>query len=179
MEIKLPVYTPPEIFMVIDVESIGLQGEGFAVGFVIITRTGKILHEGVFACPPDRAAGSLENREWVQANVPAILNTALRPSIMRDQFWLEWLEWKKLGAVMVADCAWPVEARFLNHCVNDNLIKREWEGPYPLHDLASMMLVKGLDPLATNLRLENELPAHNPLCDARQSARLLIELLNG
>jgi hypothetical protein len=39
------------------------------------------------------------------------------------------------------------------------------------------ILALGRDPLATNERLPDELPAHNPLCDARQSARLLIEAL--
>jgi hypothetical protein len=36
----------------------------------------------------------------------------------------------------------------------------------------------GMDPLGTNERLPNELPIHDPLADACQSARLLIQALN-
>jgi hypothetical protein len=51
-------------------------------------------------------------------------------------------------------------------------------GPYPLHDLASILLAHGRDPLAKNERLPEELPEHDPLNDARQSARLLHEVLS-
>ena len=33
------------------------------------------------------------------------------------------------------------------------------------------------DPMATNERMPDELPAHHPLMDARQSARLLVDAL--
>jgi hypothetical protein len=41
------------------------------------------------------------------------------------------------------------------------------------------MLLSGRDPLATYERLPNELPAHDPMADARQSARLWLECLGG
>jgi hypothetical protein len=74
-------------------------------------------------------------------------------------------------------CAWPVEARFLAACVDDNPMTHEWSGPYPLHDLASVLMAAGRDPLAKNERLPGELPEHDPLADARQSARLLLAAL--
>jgi hypothetical protein len=55
---------------------------------------------------------------------------------------------------------------------------REWGGPYPLHDLASVQLALGLDPLAVNERLPDEMPEHHPLMDDRQSARQLVSALN-
>ena len=39
------------------------------------------------------------------------------------------------------------------------------------------MLCAGMDPMATYDRLPAELPRHDPLADARQSARLLVEAL--
>jgi hypothetical protein len=39
------------------------------------------------------------------------------------------------------------------------------------------MLSAGMNPLATYDRTPSELPRHNPLADARQSARLLSEAL--
>jgi hypothetical protein len=51
------------------------------------------------------------------------------------------------------------------------------DGPYPLVDVASVRLAAGLDPLGAYDRTAGELPVHNPLADARQSARLLLEAL--
>jgi hypothetical protein len=96
--------------------------------------------------------------------------------MVRNGFWRTWLEWKSRGAVLVADCAWPVEARFLAACVDDNLDARTWDGPYPLHELASFMVAAGMDPMTTYDRLPDE-PQHDPLGDARQSARLLVMAL--
>ena len=55
--------------------------------------------------------------------------------------------------------------------------EREWQGPYPLHDLASVILALGGNALELTERLPDELPAHHPLMDARQSARQLVACL--
>lgn len=164
-------------FMVFDVESIGLHGEGFAVGYVVIDREGNRLDQGMFACPRNAAVGSAESFEWCRKNIPTLEETHTAPWLMRAAFWRKWAEWKAAGAVLVADCAWPVEARFLARCVDDDPVGREWGGPYPLHDLASVLLALGRDALAVTERKEDELPEHHPLMDARQSARQLLEAL--
>ena len=74
---------------------------------------------------------------------------------------------------MVADCPWPVEAKFLNACVREYGMA----GPYPLIDVGSVVLARGGDPTGPFDRLPNELPKHDPLADARQSARVFIEHL--
>jgi hypothetical protein len=167
-----------QTFVVFDVESIGLHGEGFAVGYVVINRAGETLDEGLIACDPLRAQGEPKNLAWVQENVPSFECGCFSPFEVREQFWGAWQHWKGRGAALVADCCWPVEARFLAACVDDAKLSREWEGPYPLLDLASVLLAIGRDPLAANERQPSELPAHHPLMDARQSARLLIEALS-
>jgi hypothetical protein len=183
---------PPSLFMVFDVESIGLHGQGFAVGWVVVNRMGVELEANRLACNPIAAAGDKEGREWVAANVPPIPVSRLdhmtpelaemfaikSPGGVRYGFWSRWLHWKGQGAVLAADCCWPVEARFLVECVEDDPVARRWLGPYPLIDIASIRLAKGLDPLGTEERRPDELPVHDPLADARQSARLLIEALN-
>lgn len=171
----------PELFMVFDVESVGLHGEGFAVGWVVIDRDGKELDEGLFACSPDLARGDDGGRKWVSENVKINPDETVEcdsPSDVRGEFWGYWGNWKARGAVLAADCCWPVEARFLAACVDDQPATRGWDGPYPLHDVASVRLAAGLEPLATVERLPAELPQHDPLADARQSARLLIEALD-
>lgn len=162
----------PDLFMVFDVESVGLHGEGFAVGYVVVTADGKELESGRHACLPSKARGYSEGHAWVADNVPSIPPTNHAPLGVRIRFWGDWLKWRQKGAVLVADCAWPVEARFLIACVEDDAATREWDGPYPLHELASFLVAAGMDPMAQYDRLPNE-PKHDPLGDARQSARLL------
>lgn len=165
-------------YLVFDVESVGLHGQAFAVGFVVVDEFGNGYESGRFACPPSEAWGTDESRAWIKANVPPIEAAYESPLLVRGAFWDVWMKWKAEGAVLVADCAWPVEARFLIECVEDYPHTREWDGPYPLHDLASVALSQGKDPLKTHDRLPNELPAHDPLNDAMQSARLWVELLS-
>ena len=53
-------------YMIFDVESIGLHGEGFAVGYVVVNGDGKTLEEGMFVCDPDEAQGTPVNRRWIE-----------------------------------------------------------------------------------------------------------------
>lgn len=164
-------------FMCFDVESIGLHGEGYAVGFVVVDMDGNELESGLYAVDPESTHGTSKNRQWVRDNIPEIPITHDSKQEMRDAFWQTWRKWADKGAALVADCAWPVEARFLCACVDDDPEAREWLGPYPLLDFGSVALALGADPTAAYLRKENEFPVHHPLADARQSARLLIEAL--
>ena len=166
-----------KLFLVFDVESVGLHGEGFAVGWVVVGESGTTYEESYLACLPGAASGTTNSREWVEKNTPEIPITHNTPVAVRDAFWHVWRLWKASGAVLVADCCWPVEARFLAQCVDDNPEAREWDGPYPLHDVASVLLAHGKDPLITQTRLPEECPAHHPLKDAKQSARILLTAL--
>ena len=56
--------------MVFDVESIGLHGEGYAVGYVVIV-DGKEVEADMFACPGSMAEGVDSDRLWVYGNIPA------------------------------------------------------------------------------------------------------------
>jgi len=173
-----------QTFMVFDVESVGLQGEGFSVAWVVV-QDGEVICEGdEEECEPESAAGfgspeqQATDRRWVAENcnlhrIHAKLDT---PREVRAVFWAAWLRWKKEGALLAADVAWPVEANFLRACIEDHP-GDVWSGPYPLIDIASVRYALGLDPLAAVPRLPDELPAHVALNDARQSARLLIEAL--
>jgi len=166
-----------ELFMVFDVESVGLHGEGFAVGWTVVNRSGEELSCGCIDCRPETVNGSRSGREWIVEHVPELNSTHGSPRELRKDFWGEWQMWKHRGAILAADVPWPVETRFLAACVDDDYAEREWQGPYPLIDVASVRLAVGFDPLATEDRRPDELPIHDPLADARQSARLLIEAL--
>lgn len=166
-------------FFIFDVESIGLHGEGFAVGGGVYIN-GAAQEEFRFCCPMDSAEGwSSEDKKWVEENVPVMEITHRKPPMMREDFWKKWLEAKAKypGITMAAECLWPVEAAFVASCVYQAQLERNWSGPYPFHEIASIMLAAGMDPMATHDRTASEQPAHEPLADARLSARLLAEAL--
>ena len=163
-------------YMVIDVESVGLHGEGFAVGYVVIDDGGKEYDAGWWATDPVYARGTALGLKWVRENVPDMTYEVHNTYTLRARFWERWQHWKGEGALLAADCAWPVEARFLAACVDDQPSVREWQGPYPLVDVASIRLAAGFDPLGNYPRLPDE-PQHHPLGDAKQSARLLMVAL--
>lgn len=165
-------------FFVFDVESVGLHGEGFAVaGGVYID--GAAQSEFRFCCPLDTAKGEPDDRAWVIQNVPLMDVTHRSPQGLRLAFWAEWEKAKCQydGIVMAGECIWPVEASFVTACIADDPVTRRWAGPYPLHEIASLMLAAGMDTMATYDRMDSELPKHDPLADARQSARLLATAL--
>lgn len=159
-------------FFVFDVESIGLYGEGFAVAGGVYLSNGAAQWEFCFCCPSDQAQGFEMDREWVRKNVPVMEETHRDTYGLRLAFWKAWEKAKTGGAQMAAECLYPVEARFLRDCITDDA-QRINNAPYPFHEIASIMLAAGMDPMATYDRMPPEMPRHNPLADARQSARLL------
>lgn len=160
-------------FFVFDVESVGLHGEGFAVAGGVYLENGAAQWEFSMSCPLHECRGDGKDREWVRANIPELTVTHLSPKTMREQFWYNWMRAKNEGALMAADCGWPVEARFVIACVDDDPQQRNWDGPYPFMEIASFLTAAGMDPMAKYDRTESEMPVHDPLGDARQSARLL------
>lgn len=166
-----------DLLLVFDVESVGLHGAGFAVGAVIVSRaTGERVKEFYAGCPSATATGQPDDREWISKNVDPTLPKATHefPHLVREAFWSLWREWHD-RADMWVDCGWPVEANFLSLCVREYPVERKWQGPYPLNEIATVL---GDDALTAFPRLPDELPAHNPLNDARQSARILVDALN-
>jgi len=170
--------SPCSPFFVFDVESVGLHGEAFAVaGGIYINAVAWA--EFRFCCPLEEAKGDEDDREWVKANVPVMEITHRHPAAVREAFWSEWEKAKKRypGITMAGECIWPVEAGFVAACIRQEIADRKWSGPYPFHEIASVMLAADMDPMATYEREKSEKPAHEPLADARQSARLLATAL--
>lgn len=168
-----------EYIFSLDTERIGLYGEDFAVGVSVLNREGKEVDNLFLYTYHNLVSGCKENREWVEENVIPTLGKINCSSDLdlRNKFWDFYMDCKKKypNMIIVADCGVPCEAGFFAACVKDDIQNRQWDAPYPLHELGTLLLVRGKDPQANYERLPNELPKHNPLCDARQSGRLWIE----
>lgn len=183
------------IRFVFDVESQGLYGEAFAVGWVVLDGARTIEEEFAICNPEAVVGGDQKDVQWLRENVyPWLLGMdAQFPEIgthvmadpttgvpvticndhgaLREVFWRALERWKLRGAEVWADVAVPVEANFLRSCVSVSQRTRKWEAPYPLYDVATLSMLAGTGQLQ---RLANELPAHHPLMDSRQSAREIL-----
>lgn len=77
---------------------------------------------------------------------------------------------------MIADCGNAIEARLFSECIRMAPADRAWQGPYPLHEVATLRQAAGFDPIGTFPRIKaDEFPVHHPVADACQSYRLWCE----
>jgi hypothetical protein len=173
--------TPPEMLISIDAETNGLGGQAFAVA---LTRSfpGKETDHSVFRCPIGEAVVD----PWVAENVlPALAGVPVNCPGGYPQMLAALGEqiatWGGRVVPIIAHVAWPVEARLLLDVYSG---KRVWDGPYPLIDVASVLLAHGFNPLSVDDYLTaHGIPApegspHHPLYDARAAERCMRHLLS-
>lgn len=174
--------------MVIDVESVGLHGDAFAFGWVVICENGAVeKHPSTGLRHHDSAkfdwrscSGKRDGFEWVAKNIgaPAPSECLATRREVRERFWEAWTGWRNQGCLLWADVPWPVEARFLLECVGDyrhaGYISAELTAPYPLLDVNTLAASLGFSEIP---RIPEELPEHDPLNDAKHSARKLARCL--
>ena len=163
----------------IDAESNGLGGMAFAVGISVTTGAGEI-ESAVYRCP---IQGQVD--PWVAQHVlPAIADIEVgyrdHWDMLREVRERFFRHEQKTERSVIAHVAWPVETTLLSHMLVGGLV---WSGPYPLIDVASVLLAKGFDPLSVDDYLRDqgiETPQgspHHPLYDARAAERCLRHLM--
>jgi len=164
-----------QLLLSIDAETDGLYGETFAIGAAVISAGGEVL---------DTFAGKAEEGRvesaWVRENSLSHLSDL--PAFdtreqLRDAFWAFYLQWRE-RCVIVADVPYPVEAGLLRQCVMKDLPEREFLGPFPLIDLASVLYAHGLDPLLDRMAFcGRKGRRHHPLDDAIASGLCLVRVM--
>lgn len=158
-----------------DVESNGLHGEAFAVAGVVIDGRRRIVSQFVGRCP---IVGPVD--AWVEENVLGpmedIANTAPDGRTLRNEFWAWYSQVKTDCDMIVAANPFPVEARFLIACQNDDLAAREFDHPFPYFDVPSMLYTLGYQTPEQRRAFVAEAigeaagQAHDPLWDATATA---------
>lgn len=187
------------IVLSLDAEATRLHGPVFAVGAVVLDRHGAVLDTlALVAEPPEPPCA------WVREHVLPLLEAmpkTYRPDDARcvhDLHWLHARTWEflatylALGAVVVADVPWPVEATLLSRCVLEHEVARAFK-LYPLLDVESLVQGAtgrvlapsqdvardlGLDPpdMIEDPRFAPYRP-HNPLVDALVSGYAAVAVL--
>ena len=166
----------------VDAETDGLYGSFLSVAAVVTDDSGSEtdLFYGVVK-DFDRSIQS----EWVKKNVLPFIKDTVRSE--KDYYESEYdlieafysFYLRHRDSSVIADVCCPVEARLFEEAVMHNLSEREYQAPYPLLDLSSMLFANGISPLADRRSLVDccDLRPHNALDDVRMSIRLF-EMIN-
>lgn len=91
-------------------------------------------------------------------------------------FWMFWMQYHE-NSYCIADVPFPVEYRLFERCVEIEPESRQWDAPYPLLDLSSMLYSNKIDPLISRedlIREKKEM--HNALEDAKISLEIWKEI---
>lgn len=168
----------------IDVESLGLYGDPFEVSYVLIDESGQRTREMTYSYKVDFDSVPLEEtREFLKKNVRQREPNCISLHDLLEKFWADYISIISVHSHedldIVADCGCPVESNLFRLAVLQDLKNRQFLAPYPLHELGTLLRVKGFDPVSSYSRLPDELPEHDSLNDARQSGRIYRELLLG
>jgi hypothetical protein len=127
-----------------DVESNGLHGAAFAVAAVVMDEKLRVLGEFLGRTP---LRGQVD--PWVKDNVLPPMQTMpvnyRSARAMRDDFWKWFVAARTNSTQVLVDNPYPVEARFLIACQQDDLKGRYFEHPFPLLDLGTMLYRLGAD----------------------------------
>jgi len=189
-------------YLSLDVESLGLFGPPFAVGFCLVDESGAELESGIYGwdfkifsnllywdyASNDSTRWEINHKDeyWVLENVipalPPLWANCKGIIDFYQRFYKEVWDvcfFKYPNLIAVSDCPFPVEFNFILEMLHSVGHRDMTHSPLPLIDVASVLLAHGYDPIATYKRREDELPAHDPCKDARQSIRLMLSVLKG
>lgn len=162
-----------------DAETNGLWGQAFCIGAILYAE-GTPVATFVGRCPIEGATN-----EWVAANViPTLENIPVEYSSYDEllaafsKFYLE----HKQDAAVIAHVAVPVESKLLSDMHSRGYIG-DWDGPFPLIDVAGMLYQAGEDPTSVDayvnkygIAVENYGSTHNPLYDCAVAAQVFMRL---
>jgi hypothetical protein len=151
----------------VDAETDGLYGPVWAIGAHILGVSG-ISHK-VFK---GQLNSDVVTDPWVRSNIVPVVDLPRYDSRadLLNAFWVFWDDeypWREA----VADVGAPVEAGLFRAAVELDRERREWSGPYPLHEVATRLADAGVDPKVDRREFSGrlDLTPHDPADDALAS----------
>jgi hypothetical protein len=122
---------------------------------------------------------ALVKQDFVIENViPAILKDKtmiiedMTTTKLLEYFWT-FYESVRESCIVIADFAAPVEARLFSECIKEDM-SREFKGPYPLHELGTILLLNNIDPdFCRDDYYEDITLKHSPYQDCLATLKIL------
>lgn len=163
-----------------DAETDGLWGNPFAIAAIVYEDGEEV--DRFLARLPDNVVGS----EWTKLTVlKAISNiepTHQSYEGMIRSFSAFYMRHKE-GSYIIAHMGYIVEAHLLREMRRIGGIG-DWDAPFPLHDVAGLLLAAGEDPTSVdsyaekhNLQIKHFGTTHNPLYDCEVAAKVFMHLM--
>lgn len=154
----------------VDAESDGLYGDIWAIGACVI-------QPGTITANPPVFRGQLDPQvvsdTWVQENIVPVVNLPRYESSedLLNAFWEFWLQHRS-DSVCLGDFGAPVEAWLFRSAIELDRSARMWQGPYPMHELGTALLLAGVNPDVNRREYaeQRHLIQHNPVDDAYAAA---------
>lgn len=169
-----------------DAETNGLWGQPFAVAAIVYDEAGNETARFIGRCPINGELNEFVAEKCLpqMTNIPESHDSY--ESLLRD--FAEFYPREKQGATVIAHMAVPVESGLLRDMRTAGVIG-DWDGPYPLIDLAGCLAQVGEDPTSVDGYADRQGVAvdpadfaggtHNPLYDAAQAASVWRHLQQG
>lgn len=167
----------------IDVESDGLYGSFLTVALIVTDSKGNEIERAYYGIKRENMHIT---EPWVEENVIPKLGVYEECETEDELLRKTWNLWQKYREVayVVCDVGYPVEARLWEKCTRLDLEENTFKAPFPLVDISSMLLAKGIDPLIDRAKLLgiNGDMTHNAMYDVETTVRLwqfVMEECNG
>lgn len=163
--------------LIVDAETDGLYGRFLTVALLVTDEEGVELDVFYGGVAPH--IQQVET-EWVKEHVLPLLGDYEVFDSQEALFEAVWFFWNRYRDEVrcFADVPCPVEARLFRTMVEQDLSVRNFQAPFPLLDLASMLYARGYNPLIDRRTLVGMegVPLHNALLDARLTNAVLTVL---
>lgn len=161
---------------ILDAETDGLYGNILTVAVAVTDYNGGVIE--LFYGGVQSAIESVRD-PWVLENVVPRIRDYTPFDSEYDLLEAVWSLWEKYrdSATCYVDVPFPVESGLLTKVVSHDLDNRKFSAPFPLIDLASMLLAKGIDPDTSRSELaDSNLEQHNALDDVLMTNSILTQL---
>jgi hypothetical protein len=171
--------------LIFDVESDGMYGQGFAIGYIILDDKNNIIKYDSI-----KSREEIKN-EWVKENVLPNLKTIKTVDTNKElrTIFYNVLQENK-DCEIWSDVNFPVETNFLSDIAKDDIDDMAFNMPYPLKDISTIVIVNVSRKDVFNNKLFSryeqlihsknvyEIKEHNPLHDCVASAYVLTQNKN-
>ena len=155
----------------VDAETDGLYGGFLSIAVLVTDHYGEEA-DHFYAAVEAPQVRSAWVREHVLPRLAYAEEFVPNEQALLERFWHLWIQARE-GAVRIADVAYPVEARLFAKCVEAELPQREFLGPFPIYDLATLLAARGIDFDTDRRRLSGlDLRQHDAMDDVRMMAAI-------
>lgn len=164
-----------------DAETNGLWGQAFAIAALVYDESGNEIARFIGRCPIEGEINS-----WVAENVlPTMQDIPVSHSSYDEllKAFADFYKSNKADASVIVHMGVPVESSLLKDMHSRGYIG-DWDGPYPLIDIAGNLQQAGEDPTSVDsyatkfgLEVRDFGTTHNPLYDSEVAAVVFRHLL--